>query len=124
MRLGSLFGWGLVIYAIAYLEWSAFVVYGLAGTTTPRICQFATLVTLALIAGRSLKYRTWKDILPYSLGWVAVIAALDALFAAPFDGLSFYLNGSLWFGYSIVAFVPLFAPFTQQSDASRASWLS
>ena len=124
MRFGTLLGWGLVIYAIAYLEWSAFVVYGLAGTTTPRVCQFLTLVVLALIAGRSLKYHTWKDILPYSLGWVAVIAVLDALFAAPFDGLSFYLNGSLWFGYAIIALVPLSAPLTHSIENNNASWLS
>src|SRR3989338_1984514 len=68
-RIGALLGWGVVIYAVMFLLWSAFVTYGFVEGMAPRILGLVILVALAITAGRSLKANSWHDIIPYSICW-------------------------------------------------------
>ena len=121
MRIGALLGWGIVIYAVIFLAWSGFVLYGFIDGVMPRIAALAILIALALIAGRSLRFHSWRDILPYSIAWTVVAALLDVVFSVPFAGWSLYLDWNVWVGYSMILFVPLFAPLSRHSSHPTTS---
>lgn len=109
LRIGALLGWGLGIYAIMFLIWSAFIVYGFTSGLLPRVVSMAILVILVLIAGRSLRARTWHDIFPYSLCWGLIMVLLDAIMSVPYGGWMIYADVSTWLGYAIVVFGPTLA---------------
>lgn len=119
VKYGALAGWGIVIYSIMSLAWSLFVIYGLAGTLTARLLALLVLIVIATIAGRSLGFHSWRDILPYSIGWGVMMAALDAIFSVPFSGWVLYADWNLWLGYALVVVVPLLAPKTRRSSEVR-----
>lgn len=106
----SPFTWGIGIYAVLSLLWSGFVIYNLTFGIVPRLIELCVLVVLAFAAGRALRLKSWKDILPYSFVWGAEAAFLDAIYTVPFSGWSLYGNPLLWLGYAIVVVVPLIAP--------------
>ena len=109
MKYGALFGWGIGIYAVLSLVWNGFVIYGVAQGAGPRLIELLVLVVLALAAGRALRFSRWIDILPYSIVWAAEAAILDAIYTVPFAGWEIYTSMYLWFGYAILAIVPLTA---------------
>ncbi len=113
MKIGALLGWGIVIYAIMFLTWSGLVTYGLIEGIFPKLLSLFVLVVVSLIAGRSLRFNSWRDILPYSFAWGIAMIALDAVFSVPFSGWAIYADWNVWFGYALVVIVPLFAPWFQ-----------
>jgi hypothetical protein len=108
--------WGIVIYAIMYLTWNGFSIYGFTQGILPRLCELVVLALIATIAGRSLKFNSWKDILPYSFFWALTAVALDAAFTLPFSGTAMYASWNLWIGYVLVMLLPLAAPQTRGFD--------
>jgi hypothetical protein len=62
LRLGALLGWGIVLYAVMFLLWSAFLTYGFVGGIAPRVIALGVLIASAIIAGRSLRAASWHDI--------------------------------------------------------------
>lgn len=108
MHYGKLIGWGIVIYAVAFLTWSLLIAYGLFEGVLPRLISLAVLVVVAAAAGRSLHFSSWKDILPYSFLWAVMIAALDGIMAVPYAGWKIYSELGVWTGYIIVVVIPLF----------------
>ncbi len=118
MKIGALIGWGIVIYAIMYLLWAGMVMHGFTQGIAPRILSLVILIATATIAGRSLRFHSWKDILPYSIAWTIIVAALDGLYSVPFAGWQLYTDWNIWVGYLLVACVPLFAPYTRPKHLS------
>ncbi|MEK7107319.1 MAG: hypothetical protein AAB899_03990 [Patescibacteria group bacterium] len=104
----SLFGWGIAIYAIMYLAWSGFVTYGFVGGTSPRVVALFILSMVTAIAGKSLHFTSWKDILPYSLSWAVCMAILNTIMSMPSVGLSVFSEPYVWVSYLLVVIVPLF----------------
>ena len=123
MKYGARLSWGIVIYAIMYLTWNGFAIYGFVNGIAPRICELIVLVIVSAIAGRSLGFTSWKDILPYSFVWALTSIGLDAIFTLPFSGTVMYANWNLWIGYALVMLLPLAAPqtriFRDEPPASR-----
>ncbi len=115
MRYSALISWGVVIYAVMFLLWSGFVVYGFVEGVLPRLVGLGILILLALIAGRSLRLHGWHDILPYSLSWVAVVAILDIILTVPFTGWALFSDWNIWVGYALIACVPLLAPLLERA---------
>lgn len=113
MKYGALIGWGICIYAIMTLAWTGLALYGFAGTWGSRVAELIVLIITVTIAGRSLRFNSWKDILPYSILWVVIMALLDAVYTVPLSGWGIYADWNLWLGYALVALVPLFAPSTR-----------
>lgn len=111
MKYGLLFGWGVVIYALMFLLWTGFVTYGFVEGLAPRIIGLLALITIALIAGGTLRHHAWMDILPYSILWAGMMGLLDAVFSVPYTGWQLYMDWNVWFGYVMVAIVPLFSPY-------------
>ena len=107
LKLGALFGWGVVIYAVMFLLWSAFVTYGFMFGWAPRIVGVLVLVTVAILAGRSLRVSSWHDILPYSLSWGMMMIILDGVMNVPLAGWQVFTDWGVWFGYSVVVLAPL-----------------
>ncbi len=122
MKWGSLLGWGVVMYALLSLTWSGRDITGLATPAVSRPVEFFVLLIVAVIAGRSLRFNSWSDILPYSIFWALTAAALDAVFAVPLQGWNVYDSGSVWIGYGLVALLPLLAPLTRHEIVERKSW--
>ncbi len=113
MKYGALAGWGIVIYAVIYLTWNGLAVYGLTSGIWPRLFELAVLVVATTIAGRSLKFTRWTDILPYSIAWTLVAMALDALLTFPFAGAGMYQDWNIWIGYALLVLLPLASPLTR-----------
>ncbi|TSC85965.1 MAG: hypothetical protein G01um10148_873 [Parcubacteria group bacterium Gr01-1014_8] len=107
MKYFSIFGWAVVIYAVMFLLWSGFVIYGVAGAPWAWLLQIGTLVIVTTIAARSLGAVTWQDMLLYSLSWSVLVALLDMVFSVPFAGWSIYYKWRVWLGYALVALVPI-----------------
>ncbi len=120
MKYGALFGWGIVIYAIMFLLWSGFVTYGFVDGLAPRIIGLLALIATTLIAGRSLRFQAWSDILPYSFLWAVIMGLFDAVFSVPYSGWQLYLDWNVWFGYALVAIVPLFSPYLRFQRTSSS----
>lgn len=112
MRYGALLGWGIVIYAIMELAWSISATYGFSGTLTGRFVQLLVLIIVATIAGRSLRFHSWKDMLPYSLLWAVIAVLFDAALNIP-AGWQVFSDWNVWLGYTLLVVVPLFAPYTR-----------
>ena len=113
MKYTARLSWGIVIYAIMYLFSSGLAMYGFSAGLAAIFCRLLVLVIIATIAGRSLKFNSWKDILPYSFFWALTVVALDAVFTLPFSGTVMYENANLWVGYALVMLLPLAAPQTR-----------
>lgn len=113
MRFGTLLGWGIVIYAVMMLAYTGFALYGLQGTLTSSLLQLLLLITVTTVAGRSLKFHSWKDIIPYSFLWAVIAAFLDIIYNVPFGGWEIYTDWNLWLTYGLIAVVPLLAPATR-----------
>ena len=107
MNLRTLLGWGIVIYAILHVVWTALVVNGLAGNFFARAVLLGTLVALAAIATRALRFSSERDVLPYAIGWVVISAAMDAIVTVPTSGWGIYGDWNLWVGYILLLAVPL-----------------
>ena len=123
MKYISRLSWGIVIYAIMYLFSNGLSIYGLAGGIPALVARLVVLVIITTIDGRSLKFNSWKDILPYSIFWAFTVLAIDAIFTMPFGGVAMYSNWNLWIGYALVMLLPLAAPQTRifRDDADTVS---
>ena len=114
MKTFSRLSWGVVIYALMYLTWSGFVLYGFANGVLPRLLGLFILIVLATIAGRALRLHSWKDIAPFSFAWALLVALLDAVFSVPYTGWMLYADWNVWVGYTLVFVVPLLSPYTHK----------
>ncbi len=121
MKYSAFVSWGIVMYAIMFLLWSGFVVYGFVEGVAPRLVGLTVLIVLATVAGRSLRFHRWQDILPYSLSWVAVVAILDIILTVPFTGWALFSDWNIWVGYALIAFVPLLAPLLNRAWPREAT---
>jgi len=113
MKYGAFVGWGIVLYSVMFLVHSVLVEYGMSIGTLPRVLALLALITTATIAGRSLRFTTWRDILPYSFSWLVVVVAIDVLVSVPFTGWNIFADPNVWVGYALVVLVPLFSPYTR-----------
>ena len=115
--------WGIAIYAIMYLTWNGFALYGFTSGIAPRLCELVALIIICTIAGRSIKFNSWKDILPYSLFWALTAFALDIIFTVPLSGTMMYGSPNIWIGYALVLLLPLAAPLTKMIHDDAAPTL-
>lgn len=122
MKFGALFGWGIVIYAVSALAWSGMALYGFTAGPLPRVLEAIILAGVCVIAGSSLRYRTWKDIAPYSVVWAIVVAILDGIFTYPSQGFALYFEWSSWLGYALVVVLPLLAVYFRRIPSPERSW--
>ncbi|HUO50555.1 MAG TPA: hypothetical protein VMU25_03295 [Candidatus Paceibacterota bacterium] len=122
MKFGALFGWGIVIYALATLTWSGMTLYGFTAGIVPRLIEALVIACTCIVAGNSLRYRTWKDIMPYSIVWALVVAILDGIFTYPSQGLALYSEWISWVGYALVALLPLCAPYFRRTPSPDRTW--
>lgn len=115
MKWGRLCGWGIVIYAIGMLVWIALLTWKVGEVSGARELVYLAVGITAIIAGRTLQLSQWKDILPYSLFWMAEMIVLDGFIMVPQYGLVVYQDASAWIVYGIVAIAPLLAPHFRRS---------
>jgi hypothetical protein len=109
IRIAALLGWGVVIYAVMFLLWSIFITYGFANGLLPRVAGTIVLIAIGVIAGRSLRAHSWRDILPYSLAWAVMMGIFDVVMSVPFAGWQVFMDWTVWAGYALVVLSPLFA---------------
>ena len=123
MHVRELIGWGIVIYAVAYLLAGIEQIYGLSGTTLGLVLTFLNLGIVAGVAGNSIRHSNWHDLLPYVFSWLCIVATLDSLLATPLTGWSFFLEPSIWIGYGIIAVVPITVVYLRNHKATVESRL-
>ena len=121
MRYLPLFGWGISIYAIVHTVWTGFLSYGFVEGTAPHIAILIILSVIAAIAGSSLRFSTWKDILPYSITWGLCMAVLNTVMSWPFIAWGVFVEPYVWISYCTVIIVPLFfaRKVTMTDEVSR-----
>lgn len=107
VKWGAVFGWGVAIYAVNFLTWSILVIYGIIDGPLPAIVLTATLVTTLTLARRSLSYRDWRDVLPYTIGWLFIVFIFDLICAVPVSGWGIWNDWHIWVGYALIIAVPL-----------------
>lgn len=107
MDLGARIGWGIVIYAVVFLSWAGMGIYGQTQWAELYLVELLALLVVCLWAGSELKFRSWQDIAPYSIGWAIIFAALDSLFVVPLQGWGWYGQWTTWIVYALVVLVPL-----------------
>lgn len=105
----GILGWGIVIYAIMYLFWSATVIYGFSLGIIALLVRLIVLYIITAMAARALHFSNWKDVAAYALGWAGVAIVLDAVFLVPFAGWALYASWSVWFGYGLIILFPVIA---------------
>ena len=121
MKFGAALGWGIGIYAVMGFAWSLIAVYGYGGMLLSRFAELLVLVVVATIAARSLRFHSWKDILPYSVLWATIAASLDAALNVPSIGWQLFYDWNIWLGYTLLVVVPLFAPYTRPLPGTPVS---
>ena len=115
----KLIGWGIVIYGIMSLAWTACVVYGFGDSWISHVLQLLVLVVVLSIATRSLSRASWRDIVPYSFGWMIIVVALDAFYTVPISGLAIFSDWNVWVGYALMAVIPLIASHMRELAGSK-----
>lgn len=120
-KLSLLFGWGIAIYAVMFFLWSLFITYGFVEGFLPRVIGLFALIVVTFFAGRSLRASTWRDILPYSLGWGVLMAVFDGITSVPYAGWSIYTDWAIWFMYAAVVVGPLLALYPHFKRFSSSS---
>ncbi len=105
------FGYGVVLYACMYLAWALLSAYDIVGTGIARTVLLLVLLVSTLIAARSLRLYSARDILPFSVSWVVTIGVIDALFALPSGNWAVFADPNLWIGYLLVLTAPLVLPY-------------
>jgi len=106
-RWKSLFGWGAGIYAAMFLLWSIFIKYGFVEGLLPNAISIVVLSVIVALAARSLHFTSWKDLLPYSIGWAVVVFVLDVLITVPFTGWAIFVHPRVIIGYALIIILPL-----------------
>lgn len=125
MDLGARIGWGIVIYAIAFLAWAGLAIYGWTNGVGPDLVELFVLLIVCVWAGSQLKFRAWKDILPYSIGWAVIFAALDSVFIVPLQSWTWFAGWMAWLTYLLVALLPLFSVYLRKKvTALHGPWES
>jgi hypothetical protein len=114
VKYGALFGWGIVIYAVAALVWSLLFVHGFGETLVIQAAQVLAIVAAATVAGRALHLHSWPDILPYSIFWALTAAVLDLLYSRPLHRFDMYTDWKIWLTYGLIVVVPLLALSTRR----------
>jgi len=117
----KLIGWGVGVYAVMFLLWSAFVAYGFVDGYLPQIIGLVVLIGLMYKAGASIPGGTWQSALPYSFSWVVIIGVLDIILSVPFAGWEIFTDWNLWVSYGLIFIVPLLAAVDFVSDANEGS---
>lgn len=119
MDLAARIGWGIVIYAVAFLAWSGMGIYGWTQGALPYLVELLVLLLVCTWAGSALKFNNWVDILPYSIGWAVIAAALDSLYVVPFQNWGWYQEWSPWIFYLLIVFLPLLAVLLRKNALPR-----
>lgn len=109
MRWGTLFGWGIGIYATFFLLQTIFIVYGFVDSLASAFVSVILLVVLSFYAGTRTRLSSWKDIAPYSVTWAVIAAVLDGVLSLPYGGWTVYSNPTILIGYAIIVIAPLLA---------------
>lgn len=107
MDITRALGWGVVIYAIMYLAWSGFVIYGFSLGIVSLIARFSILALITIIAARAMHLSDTKDLIGNALVWAAVAVGLDMVFLVPFSGWALFASWSVWAGYALIVVFPL-----------------
>lgn len=105
----KLFGYGFLIWVVAYLVAMIFVGLGASATPVMGILVVLATAVLAFYSGRRVEAHSFGRMLAYSLGWVVIGLVLDFIFAVPFTGLAVLYSWPFAIGYLFTLVVPLFA---------------
>jgi len=107
MNYTKLFGWGALIWVVAYIIATAFVAYGIGEGLVMSGVIIVAVALAAYFAGRNVAAPSAGEMLKYSLGWVIIGLVLDGVLTVPFTGWEIFMSWEIWVGYAAILLVPL-----------------
>ena len=107
MNYKKLFGFGVLIWAVAYLVATAFVAYKMGESLLAQIVITLAVIAASCFCGWALELNSVKEILKYSASWLVIAFVLDLILTVPFTGWRIFYSWELWAGYLAILLVPL-----------------
>jgi len=119
MNYKKLFGFGVMIWAVAYLIATAFVAYGAMDALWAKTVLILVVAVVVFLAGKNLKSASVMNALKYSASWVVIGLILDMILTVPFTGWEIFSTWDLWVSYALVLLLPLLT--VQKTTPTTAS---
>jgi len=105
----KLFGFGALIWLVAYMTASVFVAYDMVDAFMSGLVIITAVAIAAFFAGRNLAVGSFTGMLKYSVSWVVIGLVLDAIFTVPFTSWEIFAAWHVWVGYAFILLIPLLA---------------
>jgi len=109
MNYKKLIGFGVMIWAVAFLVMAGLIAYQLGNSIIAAVITWIAVAVAAYLCGRNLALNSKAQMLKYSVSWVIIGLILDALFTVPFTGWTIFQSWEVWIGYVLVIAAPLLA---------------
>ena len=100
-------GYGAGLYVVMFMYWSLLVAFGQGEAVWGWYVGFVVTAAAAYYAAKKLETRDWRKLIKYSVVWVVVMAALDALISIRFAEAGLFSSWELYVGYGILLLAPL-----------------
>jgi len=109
MNYKKLFGYGVAVWATAYIVATVLMIYGLFDNVIAKAILVLIVASAAYLAGRNINSDSIISVLKYSVVWLIMALILDAIITVPFTGWGLFTQWNVWVGYAVILLVPLFA---------------
>ncbi|PWB38721.1 MAG: hypothetical protein C3F02_02315 [Parcubacteria group bacterium] len=107
MNYKKVFGYGVLVWAVAYLVATVFVAYKATSTPWVDIVVAIAVAVASYFAGRSVAAHSAGAMLSYSFLWVIIGLVLNIILTVPFTGWGFFSSWYMWLSNALVLLVPL-----------------
>jgi predicted neutral ceramidase superfamily lipid hydrolase len=97
----KLVGYGIVIWVVAYIVATIFVVLNSQNTILAWMATALAALATTFFLARSLNISSVKEILKYAVVWVITGFILDALITTHFIGWEFFKSWHIWVSYAL-----------------------
>jgi hypothetical protein len=110
MKILKIIGFGALIYAVAFVVVSAFIGFQIpSDNLAVKLATIGCVLLTIILAAKSLKVSSAKEMLGYSFIWVIINLLLDILITARFTGWAVFGQWNILLGYLLILIVPLLA---------------
>jgi len=108
MNYKKLIGYGVLIWVIVFAVVSAFIAFGVSSDNLfVNLVSLIAIIIAAWFLARNLKVKSQKEMVKYSLVWLAITVILDLAISIQFTGLELMAKWHVLLGYLLILIVPL-----------------
>jgi len=107
MNYLKVIGFGMLIWAVAFVVVSAFIGFGVdVDTDTVGVATVLAIFLITLLLAKNLGMSSKKRALVVGVIWVVTLIVLDAVITMRFTGSAIFTEWSVITGYVIVLVIP------------------